>query len=102
MGNAAIFAQASAELPKERFEVSAEGRTAIRDNFRQTTIPGAKGKKTLNQDKGQQAAVEDTIRRVRNGEGSAFELDDLLAVTRVTFAILESARSGRTITLNGE
>ncbi len=96
------LAQASSELPKERFEVSAEGRTAICDNFRQTTIPGAKGKRTLNQDKGQQAAVEDTIRRVRAGEPSAFELDELLAVTRVTFAILESARSGRTITLNGE
>jgi hypothetical protein len=39
------LAQASSELPKERFEVSAAGQTAICENFRQTTIPGAKGKK---------------------------------------------------------
>ncbi len=94
------LAQASSELPKERFEVSADGRTAICNNFRETQIPGQKGKKTLNQDKGQQTAVQDAIERVRSGRPSAFSLDELVAVSRVTFAMVESARSGRSIPLD--
>ena len=93
------LAQASRDLPKERFEVSADGRTAICDNFRETRVPGAKGKKTLNQDKGQQAAVEDAVERVRTGGPPPFSLEELMAVSRVTFAILESARNGRSIAL---
>ncbi len=96
------LASMSPELPKERFELSAGGNTAFCDNFRKTTITGHKGKKTLNQDKGQQSAVEDTIRRVRTGDSSAFSLEDLMAVTRVTFAILDSVRMGETISLTGE
>ena len=36
----AYLANASPELPKERFEVSADGRTAACDNFRETRLPG--------------------------------------------------------------
>ena len=91
------LANASSELPKERFEVSGGGCTAQCENFRTTTISGRKGLKTINQDKGQATAVSEIIAAVRKGEPSPFELDHLAGVSRTTFAILESARSGREI-----
>jgi len=93
------LANASGELPKERFEVSSDGRTAQCDNFRSTTISGQKkGFKTINQDKGQATAVAEILAAAKRGERSPFGFVDLLGVSRSTFAILESARSGREIT----
>jgi len=94
------LANASGKLPKERFEVSSGGRTAQCDNFRATSISGMKGVKTVNQDKGQVTAVAEVLAAAKNGERSPFGLDDLLSVSRSTFAILESARSGREISFS--
>ncbi|MCH8083157.1 MAG: bi-domain-containing oxidoreductase [Myxococcales bacterium] len=93
------LANASSELSKERFEVSSGGRTARCDNFRSTTISGQKSVKTVNQDKGQATAVAEVLAAAKSGERSPFDLEDLLSVSRSTFAMLESARSGREITL---
>jgi predicted dehydrogenase len=92
---------ASAALPKERFEVSGEGRTAICDNFRRTHVVGARraGLRTLNQDKGQRAALEEVISAVREGRASPFRPEEIEAVSRATFAMLESAASGRAVDL---
>jgi len=94
------LANASSELPKERFEVSGGGCTAQCNSFRTTTISGRKGLKTINQDKGQAAAISEVIAAVRRGDPSPFDLDQLAGVSRTTFAILESARNGREITLD--
>jgi len=91
------LANASSELPKERFEVSSGGRTAQCDNFRSTAVSGQKDTKTANQDKGQRTAVAEILAAARSGEPSPFDLDELLGVSRATFAMLESARSGREI-----
>jgi len=56
------LANASSELPKERWEASAQGTTASCENFRSTRIAGGSSTKTMNQDKGQQAAVKRVIR----------------------------------------
>jgi predicted dehydrogenase/threonine dehydrogenase-like Zn-dependent dehydrogenase len=93
------LAQASRELSKERFEVSQGGRTAQCDNFRVTTITGQKNFKTLNQDKGQTTAVAEVIAAVREGKASPFTLDELEAVSRATFAMLESIRTSTEILL---
>ena len=93
------LANASPELPKERFEVSADGRTARCDNFRSTEFSGRKPFKTLNQDKGQEAAVQAVIEAARQGEPSPFRLEEILAVTRVSFAIHESIRGGGPVDL---
>ncbi|HXV35659.1 MAG TPA: bi-domain-containing oxidoreductase [Myxococcota bacterium] len=93
------LASASRDLPKERFEVSGGGCTARCDNFRVTTISGRRRFKTLNQDKGQAAAVSEVIAAVRAGVPSPFDLDQLSRVSSACFAILESARSGREISL---
>jgi len=93
----AYLANASNELPKERFELSADGRTAICDNFRTTRILGGENVKTLNQDKGQATAVQEVVEAVRSGAPSPFSLAEIVAVSRATFAVHESIRTGRAI-----
>jgi predicted dehydrogenase/threonine dehydrogenase-like Zn-dependent dehydrogenase len=95
------LARASTALPKERFEVSADGRTARCDNFRVTKIDGAADVKTMNQDKGQATAVAEVVAAVKEGKPSPFALDELVAVSRATLAILESARTGTPVRLRG-
>jgi predicted dehydrogenase/threonine dehydrogenase-like Zn-dependent dehydrogenase len=93
----AYLANASSELPKERFEVSAEGRTAICENFRTTRILGGETTKTMNQDKGQAAAVEQTIEAIREGRPSPIELAEIVAVSRASFAIATSIRNQQAV-----
>jgi hypothetical protein len=54
---------------------------------------GARRLRTWNQDKGQRAAVARVVDAVRAGGPSPFDLDELAAVSRAVFAILESSRS---------
>ena len=88
------LAQASPHLPKERFEVSAGGRTLRCENFRVTEGNGAKGLKGVNQDKGQNAAVARTLRALQAGDPSPISLAEIRAVSRATFAVLESIETG--------
>jgi len=84
------LANASSELPKERFEASADGVTALCDNFRSTRIlggPAASKVRGVNQDKGQAAAISAVVEAVRNGGPSPFSLDELLAVARASFSL---------------
>jgi predicted dehydrogenase len=96
------LARTSTELPKERFEASADGLTAQSENYRATRFSGRgpKDVKTLNQDKGQATAVAEVVAAVRQGRPSPFSLEELLAVSRTTFAMLESARTGREVSLS--
>jgi predicted dehydrogenase/threonine dehydrogenase-like Zn-dependent dehydrogenase len=91
------LANASSELPKERFEVSAEGRTAICDNYRTTRVFGTGPYKTINQNKGQEEAVLEVIKAFKRGEGSPITIDELAANAETTFAIVESMRSGQAV-----
>jgi polar amino acid transport system substrate-binding protein len=93
------LARTDPTLPKERFEVSADGRTARCDNFRTTEVSGRKRLRTLNQDKGQAAAVAEVLDALRAGRPSPFSLAEIVAVSRATFAMLESAGSGSEIAL---
>jgi predicted dehydrogenase len=82
------LANASSELPKERFEVSAEGVTAICDNFRSTRVLGQRPLKTMNQNKGQREAVLEVLEACRSGAGSPFGLEELAANSEATFGML--------------
>ena len=95
------LALASAELPKERWELHADGRSAICDNFRSTNRVGGKALKTLNQDKGQAAAVAGFIRCVREGTASPMTIAEIAGATRTTFAMIESARTGQPVAPSG-
>ena len=88
------LAHADPNLPKERFEVSAEGRTATCNNFRMTEFTGRRTLRTLSQDKGQQAEIREVMRAVQQGDPSPLALASIVNVSRVTFAMLESASSG--------
>jgi predicted dehydrogenase/threonine dehydrogenase-like Zn-dependent dehydrogenase len=90
------LASAAPELPKERFEVSAEGRTARCENFKNTQLSGGgRGLRTVNQDKGQAAAVAEILAAVREGRPSPFSLAELAGVSRACFALLASLESGQ-------
>ena len=96
------LANASAELPKERFEVSSERKTAICENFRRTSVMGGTPLKTLNQNKGQREAVLAVIDACRTGAGSPFTLEELTANSETTFGILESMRTGQAVDLTAK
>ncbi len=95
----AYLANASPDLPKERFEVCADGRTAVCTNFRESRLPDGRKVKTLNQDKGQAEAVKSVIEAVRAGAPSPFALEELLAVSRATLRAAESSRTARAMRL---
>jgi predicted dehydrogenase/threonine dehydrogenase-like Zn-dependent dehydrogenase len=92
------LADASPRLPKEHFEVSGGGCTAICRNFRTTRVLAGGGRtrrhRTLNQDKGQAAAVAEVLEAVRAGRPSPFRLEEITAVSKATFAILEFLHTG--------
>ncbi|MFO0691365.1 MAG: bi-domain-containing oxidoreductase [Myxococcota bacterium] len=81
----AYLANASTELPKERFEVHADGRSALCENYRVTTLPGGKTLKGLNQDKGQAEAVRVTLEAVRTGAASPIPVGEWVSTSGVTF-----------------
>lgn len=87
------LARASGELPKERFEVSGDGMTALCDNFRHTRILGGRGApaRGLSQDKGQSTAVAEVVAAVRAGRPSPFTLEEIEAVSNATFALAGAA-----------
>lgn len=96
------LASASSELPKERIEVSADGHTGFCDNFRTTRFPGdrrARPVRGVNQDKGQGEAIAAVLRSLREAAPSPLPLDEILAVSRTTFAIEEAARTGTTVAI---
>ena len=91
------LASASPALPKERWEASCDGRTAICENFRVTRILGGRTIRTMNQDKGQATAVAETIEAVRSGGPAPLALEEIVAVSRATFAMEEAARAAETV-----
>jgi predicted dehydrogenase/threonine dehydrogenase-like Zn-dependent dehydrogenase len=91
------LANAGLELPKERFEVHAEGKSATCDNFRKTVLPGGKKMRGVNQDKGQERAIRETIDALKSGSAAPIPLSEIVGVSRTTFAILESIRLGASV-----
>jgi predicted dehydrogenase/threonine dehydrogenase-like Zn-dependent dehydrogenase len=86
------LAHASPRLPKERFEASGEGRTAVCENFKLTRITGRRRLRTISQDKGQATAVSAVLEAVRKSQPSPFSLEEIRRVSHATFAILEAVR----------
>ena len=94
------LAQSDPKLPKERFEVSAGGNTAICSNFRTTQFSGRSNVQGLSQNKGQATAIQEVVRAVINGDPSPIRLEEIVNVSRVTFGMLESAGSGLPVALD--
>jgi len=95
------LAHASPRLPKERFEVSGEGRTAACENFKVTRISSRRDLRTMNQDKGQAAAMTLVLEALRNGQPSPLSLEEIRDVSLTVFSIQEAIRGRCQIELDG-
>jgi predicted dehydrogenase/threonine dehydrogenase-like Zn-dependent dehydrogenase len=81
------LANASPDLAKERWEAHADGRSAVCNNFRATTLPGGRRIRGVNQDKGQARAIQETLSAIRAGTGSPLSLGEIVSTSRITLAI---------------
>jgi predicted dehydrogenase/NADPH:quinone reductase-like Zn-dependent oxidoreductase len=86
-------------LPKEYLEVMGGGRAGVLDDFRTVRLHAFGAAKTIGgrlprQDKGHAAELAAFVDAVRLGRSSPIDPEAAAHVTRVTFAALESARTG--------
>ena len=84
-------------LPKEICEIHGDGSTAVMDNFCKTVCTGKLGKRKLKgkQQKGFREELAATIAAVKAGADMPIPFDDILNVTKTTFAILRAVKSGK-------
>ena len=64
-------------------------------NFKELEIYGSgkpERKKLINQDKGQKLMVESFLQTIRDGGSAPIPLEEIMAVSRSTFKVLESLR----------
>jgi predicted dehydrogenase len=102
VGTVNYFANGSKAYPKELLEVFSEGRVLRMVNFQRIDGYGFKGFskfKTLRQDKGYRAEFTAFIDRVTKGGDPLIPLDQLINVTKASFAAMTAAQETRTISL---
>ena len=100
VGTVCYFANGSEKLPKEYVEVYQSGLTGIIRDFKEVEIFGKskwKRKKFLSQDKGQGCMLSTFIDRVSNGGAPLIKPDEIFAVTKATFGVLESLQSRKAV-----
>ncbi len=96
IGSIAYFANGSSKMPKEYVEVFQDGVTAVLNDFKKLEVFGerrSERKKLSLQDKGQANMVREFLDCIREGGAPLIEIRDLLAVTRATFAAVESIQT---------
>lgn len=86
------FANGAKSYSKERIELFSQERVFILDNFRHTTAYGVKGFKGVKGriDKGHKAQFHEYIRRIREGGAPLIKFEEMVNVTRASFAALRS------------
>jgi predicted dehydrogenase len=90
------FANGDKSLPKERVEVFSGGRVAVLDDFvlLQLIKDGRKKETKGAQDKGWVEEWKAFARSIREGGEPPIPYEQLIGVTRATFAAMESLRTG--------
>jgi predicted dehydrogenase/threonine dehydrogenase-like Zn-dependent dehydrogenase len=97
------LAVGSSRLPKERVEVYADRISAVMDNFTRTVFFTAKCRPIKGrQDKGFDAELNAFIETIHNGGQWPIPFESFIRTTKVTFAAIQSLRSGKVISLNGQ
>jgi len=99
LGTIHYFADGSGAVAKEYVEIHGGGRSAILDDFRQTTLAIGDAKQThrsKGQDKGFDTEIDAFFESIRSGT-PAIPFEELDRTTRVTFAIEESLRAGEPV-----
>jgi polar amino acid transport system substrate-binding protein len=101
VANISYFANGSKRVPKERIELFADGMTITIDDFSKMQIAdkSVKKMKLSGQDKGHKNEVEAFINSVKKGEPSPISFEDIYMVTKASFAVIESIKSGKVIDL---
>jgi len=102
IGTINYFSNGSSTYPKESLDVFSDGRVARIENFRVTHgygFSGFKKFKTARQDKGHNAEVAAFIASIEGGGAAPIPFAELTNVTRASFAAVESARTGKTVSL---
>ena len=95
------FAFGNSQMPKEYIEAFTGGKSMQMNNFRELTVfSGSKAKKekSANQDKGFQGEFKAFGEAIKKGK-LAIAKEDLLATSKVSFAILKSIQTGATISI---
>ena len=98
VGTLEYVALGDTTLPKEWCEIHGEGSTATMDNFCKTVCSGKLGKRKLKgkQQKGFREELEATVEAVKNGKAMPIPFEEILNVTKTTFAVLRAVKSGKT------
>lgn len=102
VGTVHYFANGSKSYPKETLEIFGDGRVIRMENFRVTTGFGFKGFRsfrTWRQDKGHRAEIAAFVNAVAAGGPPLIPFDQIVNVTRASFAAVESAKTGKSISL---
>ncbi len=96
IGVVSYYANGPKSLPKEYIEVFNSGAAGILNNFKELKIFGNKKfkKKLFNQDKGQEKMVNQFIYSIIDGTPSPISFEEIIAVTKASFAVLESLKTG--------
>jgi len=100
VGTVNYFGNGSKQYPKETMEIFSEGRVVRMDNFRRTEGYGFgkfKQFKTRSQDKGHGVQFNAFVDRVIAGGEPLIAFEQLVNVTRATFAAVTSAKEGRVV-----
>lgn len=96
LGSILYYANGDKRIGKERIEVTGGGRMAILDDFRLLTLSGGGTNKTskrrFGQDKGHRNEMQAFTQSVLSGGPCPVPFEEIVATTRVTFAILESIK----------
>jgi predicted dehydrogenase len=101
IGSISYYANGPKSLPKEYIEVFHSGSAGILINFKELNLFGKRKskKKLFNQDKGQSKMVKEFIDSILKGASSPIPFNEITAVTKASFAVLESLKSGLRINI---
>jgi predicted dehydrogenase len=104
LGSIVYASGADRSMPKERLEVLGSGRAAVLDDFRTLQLhAGGRAQRDggvlSSQDKGHATELRAFLDAVRNGRPSPVDPLQAAHVTRVTFAAVESMRTGLPVPL---
>lgn len=97
IGTIIYTAEGSSELPKERFEAHADGRSLVMNDFIETqTYKDGKSTvfKTAKRDKGFTEEMSRFVKSVAEGQAPVIPFEQIDAVTRACFLAVQSLRSG--------
>jgi predicted dehydrogenase/threonine dehydrogenase-like Zn-dependent dehydrogenase len=101
VANISYLANANSELPKERWEVHADGKSAICENFRVTSLPNGKKLRGVNQDKGQETAIREALAGCRLADPRSMSTlispTELLSTSITTHQMLASMATGAAV-----